>query len=106
MTKDNSFTSSDGKLAKPPQGYTNTDWQRDFTELKQQAQDEPALPAPNSLCGLETSYDAFLDSVLYAIRHGQIDYCYYIYQIVDLLKYEKNLQSRWLEKEQQFRVWL
>lgn len=106
MTKDNSFTSSDGKLAKPPQGYTNKEWQVDFAELKRQAQDEPTLPAPNSLCGLETSYDDFLDSVLYAIRHGQIDYCYYIYQIVDLLKYEKNLQSRWLEKEQQFRVWL
>ena len=103
MTKDNLFTSSDGKLAKPPQGYTNKEWQVDFAEFKRQAQGEPV---PNSFCGLETSYDDFLDSVLYAIRHGQIDYCYYIYQIVDLLKHEKNLQSRWLEKEQQFRVWL
>lgn len=102
MTKDTSFTSLD----KPHSGYTNKEWQVDFAALKQKVQNESALQTPNLSCGLGTSYDIFLDSVLYTIRHGRIDYCYYIYQIVDLLKYEKNLQSRWLEKEQQFRVWL
>lgn len=99
-------SNTDGKLIKPPQGYTNKEWQDDFEKLKLEAQSEDSLTLPNSSCGLDNSYDDFLYSVLYTIRHGRIDYCYYIYQIVDLLKYEKNLQSRWLEKEQQFRVWL
>lgn len=106
MPGENSYTSLDRTLSKPPKGYTNNDWQRDFTELKKQAQLEPALPDPDLSYGLESSYETFINSILYLIRHGEIDYCYYIYQIVDLLKYEKNLQSRWLEKEQQFRVWL
>lgn len=102
MTK----SSSDGKIIKPPQGYTNKEWQKCFEGLKAQAQIEPTLSLSDFSCGSENSYDDFLYSILYTIRNGRIDYCYYLYQIVDLLKYEKNLQSRWLEKEQQFRVWL
>lgn len=32
-------------------------------------------------------YCAYINDVLHNIRSGQIDYCYYIYQILDLLKF-------------------
>lgn len=33
-------------------------------------------------------YCAFINDILRNIRSGQIDYCYFIYQIMDLLRYE------------------
>lgn len=33
------------------------------------------------------SYCAFINDILNNIRHGQEDYCYYIYQIMDLVKF-------------------
>lgn len=33
------------------------------------------------------SYCSFINDILSNIRHGQEDYCYYIYQIMDLLKF-------------------
>ena len=33
------------------------------------------------------SYCQYINSVLSSIRHGQVDYCYYIYQILDLAKF-------------------
>lgn len=53
------------------------------------------------------SYCHFINDVLLNIRAGQIDYCYYIYQIMDLLKFHYNdLRTKycdgywevWLEK--------
>lgn len=35
-------------------------------------------------------YCTFINDVLSNIRSGQVDYCYYIYQIVDLLKFHYN----------------
>lgn len=52
-------------------------------------------------------YCSFINDVLRNIRAGQVDYCYYIYQIMDLLKFHyNNLRTRycdgywevWLEK--------
>ena len=52
-------------------------------------------------------YCSFINDVLRNIRAGQIDYCYYIYQIVDLLKFHHDdLRTKycdgywevWLEK--------
>ncbi len=100
------FTSEPNRSDKPAPGYTNKQWQHDFAELKEKAQSEPALSEPNSIGGLETPYESFLESVLYTIRHGEVDICYYIYQIIDLLKYEKNLQTRYVPSEEYFRVWL
>lgn len=52
-------------------------------------------------------YCSFINNMLKNIRSGQIDYCYYIYQITDLLKFHYNdLRTKycdgywevWLEK--------
>ena len=50
-------------------------------------------------------YCDFINDILSQIRKGKIDYCFYIYQIADLLKYEHDyLNATWLEKESCFRV--
>ena len=52
-------------------------------------------------------YCSFINDMLRNIRAGQVDYCYYIYQIMDLLKFHyNNLRTKycdgywevWLEK--------
>lgn len=43
-------------------------------------------------------YCSFINDVLKNIRSGQIDYCYYIYQIIDLLKFHYNdLETRYCD---------
>lgn len=50
-------------------------------------------------------YSKFINSVLRTIRQGKYDYCYFIFQIIDLLKYEHdNLKVEWLPDYQCFRV--
>lgn len=53
------------------------------------------------------SYCSYINDILKNIRSGQVDYCYFIYQIVDLLKFHyEDLRTRfcdgywevWLEK--------
>lgn len=53
-------------------------------------------------------YCAYINDVLQNIRTGKVDYCYYIFQITDLLKFHyDDLQTRycdgywevWLDKE-------
>lgn len=55
------------------------------------------------------SYSRYINDVLSNIRAGQVDYCYYIYQIIDLLKFHfDDLKTRycdgywevWLEKSE------
>lgn len=54
------------------------------------------------------SYCSYINDILHNIRSGQVDYCYYIYQILDLLKFHyDDLRTRycdgywevWLEKD-------
>lgn len=55
------------------------------------------------------SYCTYINDVLKNIRSGQVDYCYYIYQIIDLLKFHfDDLRTKycdgywevWLEKSE------
>ena len=51
------------------------------------------------------SYCSFVNSILDNIRSGQKDYCYYIYQILDLLKFHYNtLRTEY--KDGYWEVWL
>ena len=54
------------------------------------------------------SYSSFINDILSNIRAGQVDYCYYIYQISDLVRFHYNdLRTKycdgywevWLEQE-------
>ena len=50
-------------------------------------------------------YCKYINSVLVAIRKGEVDYCYFVYQIQDLLKFEHDrLIAEWLPESQCFQV--
>lgn len=99
---------------KPPKDYTSEQWLSDFEELKskvKQAQEREMRVMPDvSLYGSyhgKTQYQqycSFINNILRTIRRGGIDYCFYIYQIQDLLKYEERLKVIWLQSEGCFRL--
>ena len=50
-------------------------------------------------------YSQFINDVLKTIRSGRVDYCFYIYQIADLLQYEHDrLVAEWIPRWQCFKV--
>jgi hypothetical protein len=49
-------------------------------------------------------YCSFINNILRNIRRGEIDYCFYIYQVAELLKYEERLKVVWLQPEGCFRL--
>ena len=52
-------------------------------------------------------YCQFINSILHSIRHGEYDYCFNIYQISDLLRFEHDrLRARWMPENLCFQVWL
>lgn len=51
------------------------------------------------------NYCSYINDILCNIRSGQIDYCYYIYQILDLLKFHYNsLRTKYVDGY--WEVWL
>ena len=56
-------------------------------------------------CTSWQSYCAYINDILSNIRAGQVDYCYYIYQILDLVKFHyNNLMTRY--RDGYWEVWL
>lgn len=50
-------------------------------------------------------YTAYINDILNMIRSRQVDYCYYIYQIIDLLKFHpKSLKTKYCDGY--WEVWL
>lgn len=111
---------------RPTSALTNEKWQKEFnlrkmfitphpkeiTRLKGKYSKESGMWNEETQgtyrgCTNWQSYCSYINDVLKNIRSGQIDYCYYIYQIVDLLKFHlDDLRTRycdgywevWLEK--------
>lgn len=111
---------------RPTSAMTDEKWQKEFnlrkmfitphpkeiTRLKGKYSKESGMwneETQGAYCGCTNwqSYCSYINDVLKNIRSGQIDYCYYIYQIVDLLKFHlDDLRTRycdgywevWLEK--------
>lgn len=53
------------------------------------------------------NYCKFINDVLRTIRSGKSDYCFYVYQIADLLRFENSqLRCAWEPEYECFRVWL
>ena len=103
----------------PPKGYTNSQWQLDFAEMKSRIKQGSTTLMPTIREATKTLYQEyhgktqyqrycdFINDTLKSIRKGHIDYCFYIYQIEELLKYEHDkLKVDWLETERCFRVFL
>lgn len=92
--------------SRKPQIQSNEDWQRQFEALRKNAI-QAKCGSPLFVFRGNDSYVDFICGVLETIRTGNVDYCFFIYQIEDLLKFEKDqLQSRWLPEEECFMVWL
>ena len=52
-------------------------------------------------------YTTYINSVLKEIESGRVDYCYFIYQILDLLAFHYNtLRTKYIEGEGYWEVWL
>lgn len=52
-------------------------------------------------------YVKFINDVLSNIRRGEFDYCFYIYQIAELLRFEhERLRTMWRPEDKCFQVWL
>ena len=50
-------------------------------------------------------YCDFINGILKNIRRGEVDYCFYVYQIEELLKYEHdNLCAKYLDDDECFQV--
>lgn len=115
----------DSRKGKPNPAMSNTQWQEYFNFMKlstTQSKDRYIRFNPCSIMvnnNISTNYftyqgetqwstyRAFINNVLRNIRRGEYDYCYYIYQITDLLKYEHDdLVTLWLPEYECFRVWL
>ena len=111
----------------PNPSMTDAEWQEYFNIMKlsiKQSKDKRMKASPSPIvvnhytseaasqftyCG-ETQwakYRKYINSVLSAIRKGKYDYCYFVYQIADLLKYEHdNLKTLWMPEHGCIRVWL
>lgn len=110
---------------KPSSSLTDKEWQNEFSLIKLYT--TPHNKSVTHMCGKysrETgkgyedkeydgitnwqSYCSYINDVLKNIRNGKIDYCYFAYQIVDLLKFHfDDLKTKyrdgywevWLERE-------
>lgn len=103
---------------KPSASMTDKQWQEQFQILK-------AITIPSRFSKMRLIYlsDAdnqnyhgdtiysyycrYINNVLESIRSGKHDFCYFTYQIIDLLKYEKHkLMSKYHPQDQVFEVWI
>lgn len=106
------------KTGKPPKEYSDLQWQQDFKRIKDKVQPSHSkkmrvIPEPTNFTGTyhgKTQYQYycdFINDILSNIRSGGTDYCFYIYQISELLKYEHDrLQAEWLPEERCFKLCL
>lgn len=106
------------KTGRPPKGYTDYQWQKDLIYIR--AVIKPSsfkrmkvIPESHNFIGTyhgKTQYQYycdFINDILSNIRRGNTDYCYYIYQIAELLKFEHDkLQAEWLEELNCFKLTL
>ena len=104
------------KTGRPPKDYTDSQWQQDLIRIRAVVQPSsfkriktvPDKCESTSTYHGKTQYQYYCDSIndiLSNLRAGNLDYCYYIYQIAELLKYEyKNLQAVWLQEDRCFEL--
>lgn len=112
----------------PQENMTNEQWQKYFAVMKlivKQGKEKKMKSSSENLvvngCSIEceyhgetsyTCYCQFINSVLKTIRGSYSeppahDYCFFIYQIADLLRFEHdNLNVVWHPNDKCFEVWL
>jgi hypothetical protein len=115
------ISNSDGR---PASYLTNEKWQKEFNLRKMFI-----MPYPNTVKKLKSAYSSesgkwntdtqgtyhgctnwqsycsYINDILSNIQSGQVDYCYYIYQIIDLLKFHyDDLRTKYCDGY--WEVWL
>lgn len=76
----------------PVVGYSNKRWQVDFAKMKESRlnEDAPSSVFPGSAKFPEDSsqfrYLEWINDILENIRSGGTDYCFYIFQVWDLIR--------------------
>jgi hypothetical protein len=102
---------------RPSDDYSNKQWQLDFEKLKTKIQPSRLSKMPVTPDGIingtyhgKTQYQyycGFINDILKNIRNGQVDYCFYVYQVAELLKYEHDrLKVTWLKNDGCFHLTL
>jgi len=99
----------------PPSDYTNQQWQNDLAELKEKIEPSPrkrmvtiresAKKTESGSYYGKTQYQyycAFINDILEQIRSGQEAFCYYVYQVIDVLRFEKEVDVNYIEKYRYF----
>lgn len=88
---------------------TDAEWQTFFTQMKDDIKPigMDYMPIPEE--GAEDlargfQYGHFINDILDVIHLGKTEYCYYIFQIRDLLRYEPQLKAKWLQEDECFEV--
>lgn len=116
---------SDLSARRPSDSMTDAEWQNYFHFIRSKTEpsmtnvmikhigssnQERTLSDFKPLHRRNTQYDEycdFINDMLKTLRSGHADYCYYIFQISDLLKYEyDHLRTEYLPDEKCFKVWL
>ena len=104
------------RTGKPPKNYSDLQWQQDFSRIREMVQPSSlkkmnVIQEPHNFVGTyhgNTQYQYycdFINDILSNIRRGEVDYCFYIYQISELLKYEHDrLQAELLPNDGCFKL--
>ena len=96
LRKNKIISNTDGK---PSPSLTDEKWQMEFNIRKMFINTCQGYTAGSK------SNHIYITDVLNNIQHGQVDYCYFIYQIMDLLKvYPVSLKTRY--RDGYWEVWL
>lgn len=112
------------KTSRPSKDMTDAQWQEYFEQMRSSIRptterkmrrtgfryrQSSALDIPDSYHGetMWQRYCDFINGILSSIRHGESDYCFYTYQIAELLRFENTrLRSEWMPNNGCFRVWI
>lgn len=108
--------------ARPSDLMTNQEWQQKFELLKHMTRGRDSVrkfgteetgrwmeELHGTYYGATNwqQYCAFINDILARIRKGYLEYCYYSYQIADLLQCENaKLKTKYCPREQYWIVWL
>lgn len=92
----------------PPSDYTDAQWQLDYYEIKsilhQQESNSKKITTtqgfpidiPQNGKTNQQYYYSFLIDTLSELKSGHKAYCYFVYQIVDLLRLDQNVHAKFI----------
>lgn len=95
---------------KPNDNLTSEEWNAKFTILQHyhvRTRSGSIVEYLNNDGYNEEPYEIFLRSTVINLLNGDKDYCYFLYNIIDLLKiFGALLKSKYDENEKCFEVWI